>query len=159
MDEAETNLRITEIRAPVESKQNSYQPQQVTSTAEEIAVIKGWLNVRQCDEEKDGIEPVPNSCEWILSQWLYGAQVVGSPFFTPKFLTIRCKVSHCNVHTSSSVVPMAAMEQLQPCSDRGHSNWQDCSPMQRNSHIMHTWLAARTARQRPKKSKLSFFPV
>jgi len=40
VEEAESRLRITEIKALVEARQNSIQPQQVASTAAEIAVTK-----------------------------------------------------------------------------------------------------------------------
>jgi len=101
IEEAENRLRITEIKTLVESKRDSNLPQQPTLTTPDIAATKRWLNVRECYEEKDGIEYVPNTCEWILSQpemlrwiedddtplfWLYGAPGCGKTFLYAKIL-------------------------------------------------------------------------
>jgi len=67
------------------------------------------LNVRQCDEERNSIEHLQGTCEWILNQpelqhliedddtslfWLYGAPGCGKSFLYAKILDHLDATSH-----------------------------------------------------------------
>ncbi|KUJ17699.1 uncharacterized protein LY89DRAFT_733531 [Mollisia scopiformis] len=66
-----------------------------------FVVLKSWLDARQCHEERDGIEILPGTCEWILDRkellawihkddsqlfWVYGPPGCGKSFLYAKIL-------------------------------------------------------------------------
>jgi ankyrin repeat protein len=109
LEESQARMELTELRSLIEAKQPSDQgrlaPQHLgmthTLTAAGFAGIKRWLDARQCQEEKVGIEILPGTCEWILGRpelsswiskdeirlfWIYGAPGCGKSFLYAKIL-------------------------------------------------------------------------